>query len=93
MHQRSLGLCRKIMTLQLNKWAIYLKIINTSQGYIQKYEDLKKKLYICTANKYFNLKLVLVYLYTFSERHLTFWRLLASFLGPRDPIILNITHE
>jgi hypothetical protein len=33
-----------------------LKIINGSQGYIQKYEDLKRKLYNCNANIYFNLK-------------------------------------
>jgi hypothetical protein len=30
----------------------YLKIIHTSQGYIQKYEDLKRKLYSCNANVY-----------------------------------------
>ena len=28
--------------------------INTSQGYVQKYEDLKRKLYNCNANVYFN---------------------------------------
>jgi len=33
-----------------------LKIINASQGYIQKYEDLKRKLYNCNANIYLNLK-------------------------------------
>lgn len=73
--------------LELNKWAIYLKIINSSQGYIQKYEDLKGKLYNCNANMYFNQNLVLVQLYMFCERRLTFWRLLASFWGPREPVI------
>jgi len=31
-----------------------LKIINASQGYIHKYENLKTKLYNCNANIYFN---------------------------------------
>jgi len=32
----------------------YLKIINTSQGYILTYENLKRKLYNCNTNIYFN---------------------------------------
>jgi hypothetical protein len=28
-----------------------LQIINASQGYIQKYEDLKRKVYNCNAKK------------------------------------------
>jgi len=33
-----------------------IKIINTSQGYIYKYEDLKWKICNCNANTYFNQK-------------------------------------
>jgi hypothetical protein len=32
----------------------HLKIINASRGSIQKYENLKRKLYNCNANIYFN---------------------------------------
>jgi len=32
-----------------------LKIINTSQGYIHKYENLERKLYSYNANIYFNV--------------------------------------
>jgi len=31
-----------------------LKIMNTSEGYIHKYENLKRQLYNCNANIYFN---------------------------------------
>ena len=34
----------------------YHKIISTSQGHIHKYENLKKKIYNCNANIYFNPK-------------------------------------
>jgi hypothetical protein len=34
----------------------HMKIIYTSQGYIHKYEDLKRKIYNCNANIYFNQK-------------------------------------
>ena len=34
----------------------HLKIISTRQGYIHKYENLKRKLYSCNANIYFNQK-------------------------------------
>jgi hypothetical protein len=33
-----------------------LKTISTSQGYIHKYEDLKRKMYNCNANIHFNQK-------------------------------------
>ena len=36
----------------------HLKIMNTSQGYIHKYENLKRKLYNCNANIYFNQKIL-----------------------------------
>ena len=32
----------------------HLKIVNASRGPIHKYEDLKRKLYKCNANIYFN---------------------------------------
>ena len=34
----------------------HLKIINTIQGYIHKYENLKRKLYNCNSEIYFNKK-------------------------------------
>jgi len=37
----------------------HLKIINTGQGYIHKYENLKRKLYNCNVNIYFNQKCLL----------------------------------
>ena len=36
----------------------HLKIINTSQGYIHKYENLKRKLYSCNVNIYFNQQML-----------------------------------
>ena len=33
-----------------------MKTVNASQGYFQKCEDLKRKLYNCNANIYFNQK-------------------------------------
>jgi hypothetical protein len=38
------------------QYNIILKIINTSQGHIHKYEDLKRKIYNCTTKIYFNQK-------------------------------------
>jgi hypothetical protein len=35
----------------------HLTIINISEGHIHKYEDLKRKMYNCNANIYFNQKL------------------------------------
>jgi hypothetical protein len=32
----------------------HFKIVNTSQGYTHKYENLKRKLYNCNPNIYFN---------------------------------------
>jgi hypothetical protein len=34
----------------------HLKNVNASQGYVQNYEDLKRELYSCSANIYFNQK-------------------------------------
>jgi len=34
----------------------HLKTVNTSEGYIHKYEHLKRKLYNCNANIYFKQK-------------------------------------
>ena len=35
-----------------------LKIVNASRGHIHEYENLKKKLYNCNANIYFNRQCV-----------------------------------
>jgi len=40
--------------LSFNIYGCNLKIINASQGYIHKYENLKRKLFNCNANIYFN---------------------------------------
>ena len=38
------------------------KIINTSHGYIHKYDNLRRKLHTCNANIYFNKKCLIKHL-------------------------------
>jgi len=43
-------------SIKKKKGVHHLTIINTSQEYIQKYADLKRKPYNCNANVHFNKK-------------------------------------
>ena len=51
------GLSRYIQSLNTENATVkpHLQTINSSQHYIQKYEDLKRKLYNCNANIYFSI--------------------------------------
>ena len=50
----------KFLYISVNNWKhngdASPKIISTSQGYIHKYEKLKRKVYDCNSNIYFNQK-------------------------------------
>jgi hypothetical protein len=58
----SLSLCIYILLFMNTMGMSHLTVINTSQVYIHKYENLKRKLYNFNANIYFNQKFLKKYL-------------------------------